>query len=588
MTTSAVTTAERPPAPTTPLLDAVTVAVLADGRPAGHATRRLPGGLTALDVTAPAGTPVEIRFGVPLRDAVGYWPPVRGWERSLPPDWTGRAHTSLIDGHALGCLYEASGATLLAFAAEQAVTETELVFGVSEQRRVFVVHLEYTATGSPCTVVLAPRSATPAAALRSLRTHLASSAARAPLPLPESGRVPVYSTWYAFGQDLTADAVEHEARLAADLGCGMLILDDGWQRGGSERGYAWAGDWTVDTAKFPDLRAHVAAVRELGMAYLAWVAPLLAGPDSPVWPDLAPYATRPSPTAPRAHVLDPREPAVRAHVVETCARLVGEYGLDGLKIDFLDNAGVYAGDGGGDIGRAMELLLGELRDRLGGLCPAGPLIELRQPYLGPGMAAYGNLLRANDCPADAVANRVRTVDIALGAVGGAVHSDMLMWDPAAAPEWVARQLLGVLHAVPQLSCRIAELLPEQRQTVEFWLAQWRRLRPVLLDGELEPGRPDEMYPVIRATAGEHQAVVVHQEQAAVGVDLTRHRQVDVVNATPAGRLVLVPSGGPASADVRVHDACGRLVRTESRVALGPGPTTVAVPPSGLLSLSVSR
>ncbi|MFD7774524.1 glycoside hydrolase family 36 protein [Streptomyces sp. NPDC059753] len=582
MTSIAVTTAERPPTPTSALIDRVSVAVLVDGVPMEPVVRELPDGVRALDVSSPEGAAVEIRLATPLQDAVGYWHPDAGWQRSLPPDWAGRLNAGLVHGSAIGCLYETSGQTLLAFAAEDATTETHLVFGVSEQRKLFAVHLELTAGRRPYTVLFAGRSPSPATALRLLRRRLVGAAKLPPLALPEAGRTPAYSTWYAFGQEVTADGVAREAERAAALGCGLLILDDGWQRGGRERGYAWAGDWQVDTAKFPDLAGHVGDVQGLGMAYVAWIAPLLLGPDSPEWQRLSPYARIPSPTAPGAHVLDPREPRVRVHVLEVCTRLVADHGLDGLKLDFLDDATVYAQTGGGPVGPAMALLLGDLRAALGALCPRGPLVELRQPCLGPGMSAYGNLLRASDCPADATANRIRTIDAALCATGGAVHSDMLMWDPDATAEAAARQIQSVLHAVPQLSCRLHELSPEHREVVAFWLRQWQRLRPVLLDGEVEPGRPDELYPLVRAHAGDAQVVVAHAERP-VPLDLLRHPRADLVNATSADSLICVVPHAPVRATLTTYDARGRVTHSGPHT-FGPGAVRLDVPPSGLLTV----
>ncbi|MGW1950564.1 glycoside hydrolase family 36 protein [Streptomyces sp. NPDC001940] len=582
MTSIAVTTAERPPTPTSALIDRVSVAVLVDGVPMEPVVRELPDGVCALDVSSPEGAAVEIRLATPLQDAVGYWHPDAGWQRSLPPDWAGRLNAGLVQGSAIGCLYETSGQTLLAFAAEDATTETHLVFGVSEQRKVFAVHLELTAGRRPYTVLFAGRSPSPATALRLLRRRLVGAAKLPPLALPEAGRTPAYSTWYAFGQEVTADGVAREAERAAALGCGLLILDDGWQRGGRERGYAWAGDWQVDTAKFPDLAGHVGDVQGLGMAYVAWIAPLLLGPDSPEWQRLSPYARIPSPTAPGAHVLDPREPRVRVHVLQVCTRLVADHGLDGLKLDFLDDATVYAQTGGGPVGPAMALLLGDLRAALGALCPRGPLVELRQPCLGPGMSAYGNLLRASDCPADATANRIRTIDAALCATGGAVHSDMLMWDPDATAEAAARQIQSVLHAVPQLSCRLHELSPEHREVVAFWLRQWQRLRPVLLDGEVEPGRPDELYPLVRAHAGDAQVVVAHAERP-VPLDLLRHPRADLVNATSADSLICVVPHAPVRATLTTYDARGRVTHSGPHT-FGPGAVRLDVPPSGLLTV----
>ncbi|MET7931181.1 glycoside hydrolase family 36 protein [Streptomyces sp. NPDC005349] len=582
MTSIAVTTAERPPTPTTALIDRVGVAVLIDGAPIEPVVRELSDGVRALDVSAREGAAVEIRLATPLQDAVGYWHPDAGWQRSLPPDWAGRLNAGLVHGSAIGCLYETSGQTLLAFAAQDATAETHLVFGVSEQRKLFAVHLELTAGRRPFTLLFASRSPSPAAALRLLRRRLVGTAKLPPLALPEAGRAPAYSTWYAFGQEVTADGVAQEAERAAALGCGLLILDDGWQRGGRERGYAWAGDWQVDTAKFPDLAGHVRHVQGLGLAYMVWIAPLLLGPDSPEWQRLSPYARIPSPTAPGAHVLDPREPRVRAHVLEVCTRLVADHGLDGLKLDFLDDATVYADNGDGPVGPAMALLLGDLRATLDALCPRGPLVELRQPYLGPGMSAYGNLLRATDCPADATANRIRTIDAALCATGGAVHSDMLMWDPDAVAEAAARQIQSVLHAVPQLSCSLGELSREHREVVTFWLRQWQRLRPVLLDGEMEPGRPDELYPLVRAHAGDTQVVVAHAERTVL-LDLMRHPRADLVNATAADGLVCVIPHGPVRATLTTYDARGRVTHSGPHT-LGPGAVRLDIPPSGLLTV----
>lgn len=162
MTSIAVTTAERPPTPTSALIDRVSVAVLVDGVPMEPVVRELPDGVCALDVSSPEGAAVEIRLATPLQDAVGYWHPDAGWQRSLPPDWAGRLNAGLVQGSAIGCLYETSGQTLLAFAAEDATTETHLVFGVSEQRKVFAVHLELTAGRRPYTVLFAGRSPSPA------------------------------------------------------------------------------------------------------------------------------------------------------------------------------------------------------------------------------------------------------------------------------------------------------------------------------------------------------------------------------------------------------------------------------------------
>jgi len=581
---AAVTTAELAAVPELPLLDDVRIAALTlpDAQPADWRLTALPGGLHLLELDG-AGVPVEIRLSVPLGDAAGYWHPKGGWRRTLPADWEGRSRVSLVDATAVGCLYEYSGATMLAFAAADPVPEAELRFGVSEENDTFVVHLRLPATLGPQRLLFAPRHPSVAAALRALRGWYAAHTDA--MPVPEGARTPVYSTWYAFNQDVAAGPVETQAALAAGLGCGALILDDGWQRGGHGRGYAGCGDWLPDPAKFPDLGAHVARVRGLGMRYLLWVAPLLLGTGADCFDRWSPYAPAPA-RAPGAQVLDPRRPEVRRHVVDLCTGLVRDHGLDGLKLDFLDEAMAYAGaaePGLPDVGEAMVLLLTELRRALEQLRPGGDLLlELRQPYVGPGMAAFGNLLRSFDCPADATANRVQTIDAALLAVGGAVHSDMLLWSADAPVHSAARQLIGALHAVPQVSVRLDALPADHLAAVGFWLERWRQLRPQLLDGTVEPGRPDELYPVVRCEAGGSAVISVHGEHT-VPVDLARLRELTLLNGSAADRIVLDLTGPAATVELTVHGPTGRIIERSRRI-LGPGLHAVPVPRSGLAAL----
>ena len=538
------------------------------------------------------------RLDIPLGGAVGYWHPASGWDRHLAADWmTGWRAVGLADSAPLGCLYDADGNSLLAYATDRLVATTHVKFGVGERTGRFGIWLAMDLEpGEVCRIRIAGPGQSHADALRDLARWQSSESPESPespesrrttLPVPDAGRTATYSTWYSYHQDVSAPAIEAEAKLAAEAGCGLLILDDGWQRGGTGGGYAGCGDWEPDTEKFPDFAAHVAEIHQTGLKYMAWIAPLLLGQDSAAREALAEYAPHARPEW-RCHVLDPRHARVREFVVESSARLIEEYGLDGLKIDFLDSASAYASEmytdtaAEGwipDVGTAMRAMLAALRDRLRAARGDDFLIEFRQPYTGPAMLEYANLLRAADCPADAVANRVKSLDLALLAPGAAIHSDMLMWDATGTPEQAARQLLAVLHTVPQLSMRLADLPAEHRAMTAFWLGFWRERRELLTRGRLRAGRPDELYPLVTASDAERVVAILHSAQHLVPLDLRALREAAVVNATDADRVVLDLSH---HADVRltVSDACGRTVRTENtRLALGP--ISVAVPPSGL-------
>ncbi|MFF1649631.1 glycoside hydrolase family 36 protein [Streptomyces sp. NPDC058240] len=545
-------------------------------------------------VTATADGTVTLRLDVPLGDAVGFWHPDAGWERTLPADWSAWRGLSLVRSAPVGCLYDTAGRSLLALATNRTVQETWIRFGVSEERKRFGVWLRLSlAAGQTCRVRISAPGTAMAAALRRLRQWLAGLPDGEPLPVPDFARTPVYSTWYAFTQDVTAAEVEEEAALAAALGCGQLFLDDGWQLHGNGRGYAGCGDWQPDPVKFPDFRAHISTVRRTGLHYTAWIAPLLLGEHSSAYPAWAAYAPHHVPHL-DCHILDPRHTDVRAHIADTCRTLVDTYRLDGLKIDFLDEAMAYAAVPAPDqpapgyipdIGEAMAALLADIRDALRALRGDQFVIELRQPYTGPAMNALGNALRATDCPADPVANRIRTLDIALLAPGGAVHSDMLMWDPQATPENLARHFHGALHSVPQISVRLTRLSPNHRETLAFWLATWRRLAPVLTSGHYEPGRPDELFPQVTATHA-NQRVITNYTDRVVPLTTEAWRSHSLINASTASRMVLDVSGPPRQVCAQIYDAQGRLQQATA-LSLTPGIHTIEVPPSGLCVLDLA-
>ncbi|WP_345635144.1 glycoside hydrolase family 36 protein [Rugosimonospora acidiphila] len=558
-----------------------------------------------------------VRIEVPLGDGIGYWHPSAGWERPLPADWEGDwRRIGLVDSAVAGCLYDPAGRSLLAFASDRGDATTWLRFGVSETSARFGVWLAMPlAAGEECRLRVEAPGRTADETLRALARWMPGTADA--LPTPEAGRAPAYSTWYSMHRGVTATGVEAEAAIAAELGCGLVLLDDGWQALSDGVKYSGCGDWTPDPAKFPDFTGHVRAVRELGLRYVAWIAPLLLGEHSLAHGSLRGLAPHRVPRL-ACQVLDPRHDKVRAFVIERCLELVERHGFDGLKLDFLELAMVYAdpasaadnpsaadnasaaGDNvspdnvngnsvnggdvsGGDVSQAMRELLDELHARLRAMRGGEPLIELRQPYAAPAMRRYGNLLRASDCPADATANRLRTLDIARLAPGAAVHCDMLMWDPHASVEAAARQLHSALYSVPQISMRLTELPAEHRAMTAWWLDFWRRYRDVLLDGERRTGRPDERDATVTATAGDRAVVTVFGEHRVVPLELAGLADVALVNATSAPHL-LVDLTGTARVSLTVTDACGRPAGSHVR-ELGPGPHRLPVPPSGACRLA---
>lgn len=103
------------------------------------------------------------------------------------------------------------------------------------------------------------------------------------LPEPDRIRPVVFNSWEATGFDVGETAQRALARQAADLGCELFVLDDGWfGRRVDDR--AGLGDWWVNAERFPaGLDPLIAEVHRLGMGFGLWVEPEMVNPDSDLY-----------------------------------------------------------------------------------------------------------------------------------------------------------------------------------------------------------------------------------------------------------------------------------------------------------------
>ena len=546
----------------------------------------LDGDLVQVNASADDRRP-SVRLEVDLADAAGYWQPAGRSHRLLPPDWAGSTVTSLVRSAPVGALYDASGRVLLGWAAGEAVSELEVTYGVSEERKSFLVQVRPTRPlAADLTIVLDGSRAALVDTLGRLCTWMSEQCTAEPLVPPPVTRRPVYSTWYTFSQDVNAELVSSEASLAAGLGCGSVFIDDGWQRYGHGRGYRGCGDWLPDLAKFPDLAGTVDSLHGAGFAAALWIAPLLLGTGSDVYDRLRRFAPHSVPSL-NCQVLDPRHDDVRRFAVETCLRLVEDYHVDLLKIDFLDQAMVYDAASGAvadvpDVGYAMAELLADLRQELADAGQAAVAFEFRQPYVSPAVARYGQILRAGDCPGDSIVNRTSTIDARLVSVGQVVHSDPMMWGPEGGAEAVAQQLYAGWFGVPQISMRLSALSSEQSRALRGLLALWNDHAAVTLDGALDVRGAEQGYPLVQATRVDlRRTVTVRYAPLVVDLPAQADHETTILNATPDPRLVIRTAHPIRKAVLRRADAS----ETSTSAVGGSGLIELTVPPFGSISLS---
>jgi len=547
--------------------------------------------LDVLVIRAEPARPLTIALSVPLGTSVGYWHPDTMLERTVRPDWAGRRATSLVRSSPIGSLYDASGRSLFSFGLDRLVGEVSIAFGVAEEQKAFVVVIEIDDDVTEVRLAVGRESAPFWTAIGHLKDWLEAGVGTPPMAIPDFASRPVYSTWYSFGQEVNAVALEAEGRTAAELGMKSMFIDDGWQRYGHGRGYSGCGDWVADEEKFPDLRAHVARLHELGLKAVLWIAPLLLGERSDLFGQVQHLAPLRKDTL-ECRVFDPRLPLARRHMIEACTRVMREYGVDGLKIDFLDDAMDYRGratpDGADvdDVGAAMELFLSDLRAKLETSGLGEPLIEFRQPYVSPALAPFGNVLRAIDCPADSVMNRTGIADARLSSLRQVVHSDMLMWGPSGGAAAAALQLAAAVMAVPQISMRLSKLSDGERGALRAYLELWDRIRATVIDGEFTPGAPHSFYPTLQVRDGERLVAAVY-EREVLTLDLRDESSIVIVNGSAAADVVVDHTGAePMRGHITIVAANGDDLG-EQPVEIACGLSRIGVPSGGFATVSRS-
>jgi len=409
-----------------------------------------------------------------------------------------------------------------------------------------------------------------------------------PMRSPEGAFDPLYSTWYTFHQEVSAALVEEECALAADLGMKTVIVDDGWQidlplkgRGGWG-GYRLCGDWQAGR-NFPDMAAHVRRVQALGFKYMLWYSVPFVGEKSA---NFARFKGKYLPVScAGGHVLDPRFPEVREFIVGTYEKAVRDWNLDGLKLDFIGRFALkdgvtdpalaenFAGRDIKSIPLAVDALLTAVKDRLMVLKP-DILIEFRQPYVGPSIRRFGNMLRATDCPLSMVENRTRIARIRLTAGQTAVHSDMLEWRSDETPESAALTIINAIFGVVQYSVRLKALSADHRRMLAHWLRFTETHKRALLKGTFRPRYPASDYPLLEGESESERIIGVYQENLVVQTGAA-DRTVCLLNGTRSNSVTVDMATGFEKAVI--YDTYGTF---RGEIVLVQGIRSISVPKSG--------
>ncbi len=540
----------------------------------------------------------QLTWRWPLAMPVTEWRPANEHVTVLSASWAAPVEIDTVDGAPVRSLVDLNDDNVLTYALSTAGSDVDAVFGVEEETNDCLVTLTVPERASGLgagsfELRIDTRPIHFSEVLADVERWWKEQLGGELLPVPAQASSPAYSTWYSMHQHITPATIRAQAAEARKMGFEAIVVDDGWHTADTGRGYAYCGDWEPSPV-FADMRGHVRDIQQLGLKYVLWYAPPLLGKNSRAAQALADYTLGWNEGL-GAYVLDPRFAQVRQYLAGVVLRGIADFGLDGVKLDFLDHFARFParpreGTDCATVSEGAERLLAaiitqgrELREDL--------LIEFRQPYTGPRMWKYSNFLRAGDCPFDAGQNRVRTVDLRLLSGGRAVHSDMMMWNPHGSPESGALQLINALFSVPQVSVLLDELPPDHRDMLTYWVTFTQAYKDVLLDGSIRPRRPDLRYPLVDAERDGRRVTAAYSDMPVdTGAGLREHVVVNgtqhpglIIRATPARES----NSRESNNRVVIRDCRGNLVDDRRQVLIAPV-TSLAIPVAGTATLTPER
>ena len=494
--------------------------------------------------------PFSIKWKFSAKDCAFTWNPGMMDIHGLYFDWGKKIIKSrLASWMPLQQLLSRDGRNKLSIAVSDVDTPIEIGTGICEEDATFDCEIRFfTVPTSPCTeysavIRLDKRDIPYYDSIYDVTHWWETECGYESAFVPEGAKEPVDSLWYSFHQQLDKEKIINECKLSSELGMKTVIIDDGWQTDDNNRGYAYCGDWEVAPKKMGDMKTLVDSIHKTGMKVMLWYSVPFMGIYCKRYEEFKDMLLDKSGDEKTFFALDPRYKKVRDYLTDVYARAVREWGLDGLKLDFIDSFYLKGKSLEFDAKRdyqsledALHALMSEVKSELTAINPE-ILIEFRQSYVGPSIRKYGNMLRVGDCPCDILKNRFNIVNLRYTSGKTAVHSDMIMWNTEDTVENAALQFASVLYSVPQISMLIEKLPPDHYEMLKFYISFWKEWKTTLLEGKLTATNPESEYSLVCSRLSDKEVYTAYNDtiipvttRETVAVNVSAKKSLIIKNA----------------------------------------------------------
>ncbi|MFE7442447.1 alpha-galactosidase [Streptomyces chartreusis] len=392
-------------------------------------------------------------------------------------------------------------------------------------------------------------------------------------PHPDHSTLPVVFNDYmnTLMGDPTTEKLLPLIDAAAEAGAEYFCVDAGWYDDSADGGW-WdgVGEWLPSTRRFPDggIAVVLDRIRERGMVPGLWLEPEVVGVRSPLAAALPPDAFFQRDgirlTEQGRHQLDLRHPAARAHLDKAIDRIVGEWGVGYLKLDYnivIAPGTTAPGDlapGAGLLGHAHAYLdwLSEVLDR-------HPHLVIENCASG-GMRMDGATLAVTQLQSTSdQQDPLRYPPIAAAAPSAVPPEQGAVWaypQPEYDDDLIAFTLGGALLGRIHLSGRLDRMTGHQLGLVQDALTTYKRIRRDLARAEPFwplglPGWTDEWLALGMRSPDDRTTYLTvwrrgGQSELRLSIDHLADREVRVE--------ILHPSSTPAGSVVRDEDGALRV------------------------------
>ncbi|GED89799.1 alpha-galactosidase [Streptomyces sp. 6-11-2] len=309
----------------------------------------------------------------------------------------------------------------------------------------------------------------------------------------------LYNSWEATGFDVDAAGQLELAKVAAELGAELFVVDDGWFTGRPDD-TGGLGDWDPDPAEFPGgFDRFVEDVRALGLDFGLWVEPEGISPRSRLYAEHPEWVYRidgrPATLVRNQHLLDLGREDVQDFVIGTLDRLLGTHAISYLKWD-MNRPPTERGRPGHPAGPDPEQhdldaahVAGYLRV-LDHLRSAHPHVTVEGCAGGGARVEHATLARTDVLwPSDNTAPMDR-LRIQYGYLHAHAPHTMSSWvtdapgvfDPR--PRSLAFRFVNSIAGVLGIGADIRHWTTEQRAEAAEWIARYKEIRDVVHHGEV--------------------------------------------------------------------------------------------------------